>query len=150
MSSSRDESMPHRLLQQCPVCKMLVASFCNQCETAQDVKAFRRRFKQYFQAVECSPFELPSFRLLVALVMTVKFIGVDDLCPVRAVLTSPEAVHTFGSGVSARVAFAECRALSRMISSGVERDSKTTNSVPAVATASRDTSLMCITNKQAP
>jgi hypothetical protein len=143
------ESLPQCLLKKCPVSRMLLASFAKQCDTQNDIAAFRHCFNTYFNAVEISKFDPPSFRLAVALVMTIKFIGVDNLSPVKGVLSSNESRRLFGHDVNRRVALAECRALFKLISphASVVYISKTTpGHLPSKTTpeqASPDTHLIC-------
>jgi hypothetical protein len=98
------------MLMRCPVSSVLLSSFATQCETGHDVERFAICFARYYAFVP-SDDRSPYFRQMVALVMSIKFLGVDCESPVRGVLASAACRQAFGDDVVRRLATAECRAL---------------------------------------
>ena len=101
------------MLMRCPVSSALLTTFASQCDTAEDVERFALCFARYYSLVEEDD-KMPYFRQMVALVMSIKFLGVDRESPVRGVLASAACREAFGDDVARRLATAECRALSGM------------------------------------
>jgi hypothetical protein len=98
------------MLMRCPVSSVLLSSFATQCETGHDVERFAMCFARYYAFVPSGD-RSPYFRQMVALVMSIKFLGVDCESPVRGVLASAACRQAFGDDVVRRLATAECRAL---------------------------------------